>query len=356
MRLAILCSELAGYMLSCWKALHDLHGVELLVYCYEAEENAPFQFGALEWIRHRLPRRGASVGEMTRRLAEFKPDAVFMSGWMDNGYLAVARAMRRQNVFVIAGSDGQWRGTLRQHVGTLTSPLLLKPSIDVLWAAGERQVQFARRLGFHGQRCWRGVYCCDWEKFAHAPDEALAPVTPAFLFVGRYVAEKGIGDLLDGYREYRRHTLTPWDLVCVGTGPLASILQGQPGVKDLGFVQPDHLPAIFKELAGVFVLPSRVEPWGVVVQEAAASGLPLICSEACGAGVHLLQEGFNGWLFDTGDTEQLAACLHRAATTAPAVLRELGRRSHQLSRMLTPSGWADKLIKGVAELKGRTGA
>lgn len=353
MRLAILSSELASYMVSCWKALHDLHGVELLVYCYEPEKNAPFQFGSLEWIRHRLPRRGASVGEMTRRLEEFKPDAVLMSGWLDNDYLCVARALRRRGVPVIAGLDGQWKGTFRQRVGVGCSTFVLQPCIDILWAAGERQVQFARHLGFRGQRCWRGVYCCDWEKFARAPGEEFPPVSPAFLFVGRYVKEKGLADLLAAYREYRRRSPHPWDLVCVGAGPLVSLLQGQPGVRDLGFVQPDHLPAIFKELAGVFVLPSRVEPWGVVVQEAAASGLPLICSEACGAGVHLVAEGINGWLFDTGNTKQLAVCLYRAATSDPAVLRAMGRSSYQLSQMFTPSGWANTLMKGIAELEGQ---
>lgn len=353
MRLAILYSGLAGYTVSCWKALHDRHGVELLVYCYEAQENAPFQFGTLEWIRHRLPRHGASVSEMTRRLEEFKPDAVLMSGWMDNGYLRVARAMRRRKVPVIAGLDGQWEGTFRQRMGVLSSSFVLHGSIDIIWAAGERQVQFARRLGFRGHRCWRGVYCCDWEAFAHNPGDEFPPSAPAFLFVGRYVAQKGIGDLLDAYREYRRRNMAPWDLVCVGTGPLASLLQGQPGVKDLGFVQPDNLPTVFRKHAGVFVLPSRVEPWGVVVQEAAASGLPLICSEACGAGVHLVQEGFNGWLFETGNTEQLAAYLHRASTSDPAALREMGRRSHHLSRLLIPSGWADTLGKGILGLKDR---
>lgn len=343
-------------MVSCWQALHERHGAELLVYHYEPASAAPFQFGAMGWIRYRLPRRGVSVEEMIRRLVEFQPEAIYMAGWLDRGYLSVARAMRRLGVPVIAGLDGQWRGTLRQRVGIVSSPFLLRPSIDVIWAAGERQAQFARRLGFRGERCWRGLYCCDWQKFARDPGEEFPPARPAFLYVGRYVAEKGIGDLLTAYREYRCRCPHPWDLVCVGVGPLASELRGQPGVRDLGFVQPAQLPAIFKDLAGVFVLPSRVEPWGVVVQEAAASGLPLICSEACGAGVHLVQEGFNGWLFDTGDASHLATCLHRASTADPAVLREMGRRSHQLSRMLTPSGWADTLIKGVAELRGRRGA
>jgi len=356
MRVAVLYSELAGYMVSCWKALHDLHGVELLVYYYEPSTEAPFEFGTLDWIRHRLPRREASESEMVHRLGEFNPDAVIMSGWMDNGYLRVARAMRRRGVPVIAGLDGQWEGTLRQHIGVVASPVLLRSSIDVLWAAGERQVEFARRLGFQGTQCWRGVYCCDWEKFARIPSNEFPPTNPAFVFVGRYVAEKGLGDLLAAYRKYRRDSAHPWDLVCAGAGPLAPLLQEELGIRDLGFVQPKRLPEVFKELAGVFVLPSRVEPWGVVVQEAAASGLPLICSEACGAGVHLVQEGFNGWLFQTGNADHLATCLRIASMSSTSTLREMGRRSHNLSQIFTPRGWADTLIRGVVALKGKRSA
>ena len=42
---------------------------------------------------------------------------------------------------------------------------------------------------------------------------------------------------------------------------------------------------------GAFVLPSRKEPWGVVVQEAAAARMPVICSDSVGAGDHLVRHG-----------------------------------------------------------------
>lgn len=350
-RIAILHSRLSSYMLACWRQLHERHGVELLVYHEVPESAAPFQFESLAWIRHRFPRGDASVPEMTWRVVEFAPDAVLICGWMDAGYLRVAREMRRRGVPVIAGLDGQWLGTFRQRLRCVIAPFQLHPSIDVVWAAGARQVEFARRLGYRGQRCWRGVYCCDWKSFARDPSEEFPPVAPVFIFVGRYAEEKGVADLLEAYRIYRQGSAQPWDLVCVGTGPLASLLRGEPGVRDMGFIQPKELPAVFKTVAGVFVLPSRAEPWGVVAQEAAASGLPIICSEACGAGVHLVQEGYNGWVFDTGETAHLVACMRRASTSAPAVLREMGRRSHQLSRTLTPDTWATTFVRGVAEIK-----
>ena len=350
-RVAILHSRLSSYMLACWRRLHEQNGVELLLYHEAAESAAPFQFDELTWIRHSFPRREASVAEIARRVVEFAPDAVLTSGWKDTEYLRVAREMRRRGVPVIAGFDGQWLGTFRQRLRCVIAPLQLHPSIDVLWAAGARQVEFARRLGYGGQRCWRGVYCCDWQNFARDPGQEFPPTTPIFMYVGRYVEEKGVADLLEAYRIYRQGTAEPWDLVCVGAGPLAPLLRGQPGVRDMGFIQSEDLPAVFKTVAGVFVLPSRAEPWGVVVQEAAASGLPIICSEACGSGVHLVQEGYNGWVFDTGETAHLAACMRRASTSPPPVLRAMGRRSHQLSRILTPEAWATTFVRGVAEIK-----
>ena len=70
-------------------------------------------------------------------------------------------------------------------------------------------------------------------------------------------------------------------------------LVGVHGVEMLGFVQPDDLPAVL-ERAGCLVLPSRFEPWGVVVHEAAAAGLPIVCTPVCGAATRLVLDGYNG--------------------------------------------------------------
>ncbi|MDB4432930.1 glycosyltransferase, partial [Akkermansiaceae bacterium] len=99
--------------------------------------------------------------------------------------------------------------------------------------------------------------------------------------------------------------------------------------------------------ASAFVLPSRFEPWGVVVQEAAASGLPLICSDACGAGVHLLRDRWNGRSFAAGDSDHLVECLLWMHQQSDQQLHELGRHSFELSRQYTPARWVEILLEGI---------
>ena len=102
--------------------------------------------------------------------------------------------------------------------------------------------------------------------------------------------------------------------------------------------------------SAAFVLPSRREPWGVVVQEAAAARLPLVCSDASGAAVHLLRSGFNGFLFGSGDAAHLAQGFEHVANLSDEAWRLYGTRSHQLAQQYTPARWAQTLVQGVAQL------
>ncbi|WP_457653578.1 glycosyltransferase family 4 protein [Rhodocaloribacter sp.] len=350
MRVAVLFSRLSGYMAACLRALKERTGGEMLVIRHAPAANAPFDDRHFAWIDHLYDRHVLGREEILSKVQTFAPDAVFMAGWFDRDYLAVARRLRQDGVPVVAGCDTQWTGSLRQRVGRLIAPRHLHTAIDVLWVSGERQRQLAQRLGYTGARCWHGVYACDWSRFDAVYDPATSrPKT--FLFVGRYIPIKGLDTLIAAYRRYRRQASEPWALHCAGTGELASTLEGQPGVTDLGFVQPDRLPQLFAE-AGAFILPSRREPWGVVVQEATAAGLPVLCSTASGAAVHLVQDGYNGFLFEPGDASYLARLMQRIDDASEEERSEMGRASHALSRQFTPERWAETFVRGLAERTG----
>jgi glycosyltransferase involved in cell wall biosynthesis len=237
----------------------------------------------------------------------------------------------------------------KQQVARFISPWYLHSAIDVLWVSGERQRQFAHRLGYTGDCCWSGWYACNWPEFAQVHRKQTSEAACAFLFVGKYSSEKGIDVLVEAYRQYRRQHPTPWKLVCAGKGELRPMLDDEPGIEDRGFVQPDRLPGVLRD-ATAFVLPSRREPWGVVLQEAAAAGKPLICSEECGAGVHLVQDGYNGYTFETESAEHLARCMTRLSGKKKENLSAMSNRSHQLSKQFTPSRWADTLIGGIKRI------
>ena len=316
-----------------------------MIYAYPSSEDAPFERSSFQGIGEVYDRSRSSLDEMLSRISVFSPDVVLVSGWADREYMKICRKLRAENVLVVAGCDTQWKGSLRQQLAGLTASLHVRRSIDVLWVSGERQRILAEALGYSGEKCWDGFYACDWASFADPGAERLKNEEPFFLYVGRYVEIKGIRTLANAYRSHRGRSARPWRLVCAGTGNLQDFLV-DAGAEDYGFVQPPKLPALMSK-ATAFVLPSLREPWGVVVQEAAATGLPLILSDACGAGVHLLRDHLNGMLFPSGNPEALARRMEELSSLPSEIQAEYGKHSFELSKQYTPDRWVQTLTSGL---------
>lgn len=340
-------------MAASWRALKRRTGAEFLIYAWPNQPDAPFDVAQFKDLGTIHNRHDVSVTEIEASVRNFVPDGILTSGWRDRGYMKVCRRMRKTGVPVIAGSDNQWTASPRQILATLTAHLHVRRWIDVLWVPGERQATFARALGYSGSRLWDGYYACDWSNFAVQDIEQSVVEArnkpPAFLFVGRYVDVKGIDTLAEAYRRYRAMVSEPWPLVCAGAGPLGQALR-DAGADDRGFVQPNYLPELMQR-AGAFVLPSRFEPWGVVVQEAAAGGTPLILADRVGAGVHLLRHEFNGYTFPAGSVEHLTQRLLDMHNQTEAQRAEMVRNSYMLSRQYTPERWAEVFVSGLHALK-----
>jgi glycosyltransferase involved in cell wall biosynthesis len=168
------------------------------------------------------------------------------------------------------------------------------------------------------------------------------------------VKDKAIDVLLEAYSEYRRAAPDPWPLSCCGAGPYGEMIRSAPGVEDLGFVQPGDLPRVFAD-HGVFVLASRHEPWGLVLAEAAGAGLPLVCTEACGAGPDVVRSMWNGITVATDDPGRLAAAL-RWCHDHYAILPTMGERGQPLAAFYSSQAWADRMINYIDELRSESTA
>jgi glycosyltransferase involved in cell wall biosynthesis len=107
-----------------------------------------------------------------------------------------------------------------------------------------------------------------------------------------------------------------------------------------GFQPPEALPKYFSQ-SDVFVLPSRHDGWGVVINQALGAGLPVICSDRVGAGLDLVEHGVNGLRFSSGDVGALQAAMEKLANR-PDLARSWGLASRQKSYALTPEEGARK--------------
>lgn len=353
MRVTLLHTRLSGYIAASLRALKHQTGCEFLIYCWPNQADAPFDVAQFKDLGVIQNRREYSVTEIETAVRNFAPDVILTSGWADKGYLGICRRMRAMGVPVVAGCDTQWKGSLRQAIASFTAGLHVQRAIDVLWVTGERQATLARALGYSSDQIWDGYYACDWTKFATSSvvqaidNDSLS--NPYFLYVGRYVDVKGLDTLAEAYTSYREIVDKPWRLVCAGAGPLGTILQAA-GAEDRGFVQPEDIGDIMCG-AAAFVLPSRFEPWGVVVQEAAASGVPLVLSDAVGSGVHLLRPYLNGFTFPSGSAASLAQRMVQMHNLKKEERMNMAQNSRMLSKQYTPERWAAVLLEGLKTLE-----
>jgi glycosyltransferase involved in cell wall biosynthesis len=337
-------------MNACLRELAGRDGVELLVSHQAPNQDAPYDESQFGWMKNRFMwRTGADLDALESRLEAFKPDAMVLAGWHVSAYHRLAKAHKGRSWRVMC-MDNSWNSTLKQWIGICSSPYYLKPIADMVWLPGERQSVFARKLGFEQSEILRGLYSCDQPLFASAHLQRVAesrPVPRSFLFAGRFVPVKGIEILARAYRLYREQTAHPWPLVCCGAGPLRSRLEGEPGVRIEGFVQPERMSEKLAS-AGCLILPSVFEPWALVIHEAASSGLLILASERVGAAVHLVQPSFNGFIFGNQDAKGLANLMARVSSMSDARLDAMSRASFLLSQQFSPALWANTLIESYA--------
>ena len=339
MKVAICWTDISGYMAACWRELSRQQDIDLYILAYEPT-SVQFDTTLLNNLPHRLlnisERSNAAFIEDTT--SSFNPDVVVTPGWVNPAYVRVAISLSSRHVPIVMGMDTPYRGQWRQRLARYRLHTYFRGVSQVV-VAGERSWQYARRLGFQDNQIHRGVYGYDHELF-NPIAERRTDYPRQFLFVGRYVPEKGLHTLIDAYQQYRSQAKDPWGLTACGSGPLKNLLQQRDGIVDRGFIQPKDLPAIMKQ-HGAFVLPSRYEPWGVVVAEAAAAGMPIICTNQVGASIDIVRDFSNGRIISAGDTILLADALQWIDSNS-AQLSKLGTHAHNMALPFSSSEWGKR--------------
>jgi Glycosyltransferase len=335
-----LYTRLPDYFLQCINYLMSTCSAnsKAWVVHYDPDKNAPYEHAQVE-ARVKLISR--STFQETMIDSMIRPDIIYIAGWSDAFYTQMVRK-RKHRIPVVMGLDNQWLGTARQRVATAMSPFWLKKICTTIWVAGIPQFEYARRLGFAPDRIIKGLYCADTSN--STPETKTSP-TYNIVYTGRMVGYKRPDWLLKAFTEILQENaeLNRWKLTLIGSGPLKETLQSgynKPGqVEFANFLQPSEVRNIIAR-ADIFCLPSIDEHWGVVVQEAAAAGLPLLLSDTCGAASEFLINGFNGYQFKSRDYQDFKKKLYWLMTKTSSELQLMGEASKQLSKRITHESWA----------------
>jgi glycosyltransferase involved in cell wall biosynthesis len=165
---------------------------------------------------------------------------------------------------------------------------------------------------------------------------ALDPSRPVILFASKLQQRKQCADLIAAYtRLCAQASLdrVPY-LVIVGDGEQRGTLEHQAqssgiaaNVRFCGFKNQSELPRFF-DLATVFVLPSRHEPWGLIVNEVMNAARAVIVSDDVGCQPDLITDGVEGIVFPVGDVAALAQAIERALAS-PETAVQMGLRARE---------------------------
>lgn len=343
-KILFLYSELAGYFVACLKTLTKNYIVDVTVFRKNINPEAPFSFSSMKNVT--FLERGNFSNELLMDFSKsFSPDIIICSGWKDKSYLSVCR-MFNKKIPVVLLMDNQWKNTVNQFLISFLGKYYLGRFFSNIWIPGKPQYPYAVKLGFAKEKIITGFYAADVNLFngyfQSQKEEKKKKFPKRFIYIARYYEFKGLKDLWQAFVELQREHPNEWELWCLGTGNIPPIQHSK--IKHFGFVQPEKLGEFFIN-TGVYILPSRIEPWGVSLQEAAAAGMPLICSEEVGAASEFLMEGYNGYLHEAQNVSSLKYAMKKVMNLKEEELNRMGERSAELAQKITPKKWADTLMQ-----------
>ena len=313
-------------------------------------------------------------------LEQANPDVVAVNGWNDFGSLVAADCCVRRGIPMVVMSESArqdeprtwWKEMIKRRVVGVYSAALV---------GGQRHVEYLVELGMPRDRIFTGYDVVDNAYFRRRAEEVRSQKSDVrkqyglsenyFLASARFIEKKNLPTLIRAYAAYRQKSEAsgnpPWDVVLLGDGPLREALNSQLSTLNLhahvhlpGFKPYDELP-VYYALAKAFVHASTTEQWGLVVNEAVASGLPVIVSERCGCVPELVRG--NGFTFDPIDERELPSRLLQIASLSDDERRSLGDASYRIAENFAPEHFGEGLEQAAklalthprkASLLGRT--
>ena len=274
-----------------------------------------------------------------------EPDIVVLSTFASVTGQWLMRAQLRKKRWLFWGERLRSRSGIKRLVQRgLAAPIGYASAVVGIGRAAEDD--YSRRFPNLPHFCI--PYHCDLSAFSalRRPSEVNGAMT--FLFCGQMILRKGVDLLLQAFDRLIARGFNVRMLLVGREADLPNFMKmvspaARVRINYEGFQPPERLPEYFGR-SDVFVLPSRHDGWGVVINQALAAGLPIITSDAVGAGLDLVENGINGIRVAAADVEALYAAMEKF-TLSPDLARRWGKRSRERASDLTPEAGAVKWVQ-----------
>jgi len=368
-RLVLLTEIIAPYRISVFNVLARRAGLDLhVIFLAETDETLRqwrvykneicFSHQILPAWRWRAGKSSLLINRgLWSALNQVSPQVIICGGY---NYVASWEALlwaRRHGVAFVLWSESNGQDARRGRPWVEFLKTYFLRHCDRFVVPGRASFEYLRSLGSPEASILTAPDAVDNSLFAtqaentrvHATEfrEKLGLPSRFILFVGRLVPEKGIFDLLEAYAKLERGLRSEVGLVFAGDGISKEELVQQakrisPGAICFpGFAQREDLAGLYA-LAETLVLPTHSDPWGLVVNEAMACGLPIVVSSVAGCSADLVEDGWNGYVVPPRDSEKLSVAID-SLLRQPELKQTMSAHSLERIRKYSPEACADGL-------------
>jgi len=292
-------------------------------------------------------------GKMIEWLKSERVGAVLLNGYNDTARLRVLRWCARHDTPVLVWGDNNIRGDFATGLkGIVKRPILRRILrwCDAILACGSLGREFFAKYGVPNERIFLSPLEPNYQQIerldqstidAAAKRFGLAPDRRRIVYSGRLSQEKRPDLAVNSFLALAEERPN-WDLLMIGDGVMKQELmarvpeQLKSRVSFAGFIGDQAVISALYRLCDVLVLGSDYDHWALVINEAVASGLAVVCSDVVGAAAELVQEGINGFTFPPNDLPAMIERLREVTAeervdqyklASPQVLAEWRRRA-----------------------------
>lgn len=318
-----------------------------------------------------IPARNISAPKLWQKIWGFlrhtQPAAAVLNGYSTLDSLGLLVGCRLRGIFPVLMSESKEDDSPRKILSEALKSLIVRQYGAAL-CGGTPHKAYLSRLGMPTQTIFDGYDAVDNQFFIQgsdavrqAPQEhrrlpGLQDPRPFFLASGRFIARKNYLGLTQAYRRYReicqQSRLQPWRLVMLGDGPEWEALAREIAVHRLDHdiilagVHPIKELLAYYGLASAFIHPALQEQWGLVVNEAMASALPVLVSSRAGCAKDLVEDGKDGLVFDPTNTAALGALMVQMSS-GKVDLIAMGQAARQKIQAWGVERFAKNLLKAL---------
>ena len=297
--------------------------------------------------------------KMTQVLSRLDPTVVAVAGWATPECFAAIYWARHNGRRIVMLSESQEHDASRSRIRDYIKKRVVA-LCDAALVGCTPHAAYISKLGIPPGRVFHGYNAVGNAHFAEngaaaqidaeATRTALGMPRRYLLASARFIPKKNLPRLVAAFgRAIEGRDEAP-DLVILGDGPEREAVEAAIAAAGLeasvhlpGFRGYDELPALYALSEG-FVHVSTSEQWGLVINEAAASGVPIVASTTCGATEVLVEDGVNGFVVDAGRTESITAGLSRLMDLTEPQRQAMGRAGQEIVADWGPERFASGLI------------